>query len=72
MRAVDISIAMVCSAAEMMLLSGTFATRTPFLVALSTSMLSTPIPARPITLRRDAAPMASASTLVPLRTTRPS
>src|SRR5665647_2690537 len=35
-------------------------------------MLSTPIPARPITLSREAALMTSASTLVPLRTIRPS
>src|SRR5450756_1617581 len=45
---------MVCSAAEIMLPSGAFMTMVPFAVAASTSMLSTPTPARPMTFRFDA------------------
>ena len=44
----------VCSAAEMTVDSGAFATTIPRRVAASTSTLSTPTPARPITFRRSA------------------
>ncbi len=63
---------MVCSAALMVLASGALTTRTPALVAASRSMLSTPMPARPITRSRGAAEIISLSTLVADRTTRPS
>src|SRR5665647_241294 len=49
---------MVCSAAEIMLPSGAFMTMVPFAVAASTSMLSTPTPARPMTFRFDASIMS--------------
>ena len=63
---------MVCSAALMVLASGALTTSTPALVAASRSMLSTPMPARPITRSRGAAAIIAASTLVAERTTRPS
>src|ERR1700730_6816582 len=44
--------AMVCSAAAMMLPRGAFTTTMPFRVAVGTSMLSTPTPARPTTRGR--------------------
>ena len=66
------SSAMVCSAAATMFDSGAFATMMPRLVAAGTSTLSTPIPARPITLRRYAASMRSAVSLVAERITIPS
>ena len=40
-----------CSAVEIVLPPGVFITMTPRLVAASMSMLSTPTPARPMTLR---------------------
>ena len=43
---------MVCSAAETTVDSGAFATTIPWRVAASTSTLSTPTPALPITLSR--------------------
>ena len=42
----------VCSAAETTFAPGAFATTIPFRVAASTSTLSTPTPARPITRSR--------------------
>src|SRR5699024_12493430 len=51
LRASDINIAIVCSAAELVLPSGAFTTITPFSVAASKSMLSTPTPARAITFK---------------------
>ena len=53
----------VCSAAATVLLSGALATMTPRLVAASMSMLSTPMPARPMALRFSARSMTSAVTL---------
>ena len=52
--------AIVCSAAAMMFDCGALATMIPRLVAASTSTLSTPIPARPITFNRSARAMTSA------------
>ena len=49
-----------------------FMTMIPCFVAASRSMLSTPVPARPISLRRDPAAMTSAVTFVAERTIRPS
>ena len=49
-----------------------FMTMIPCFVAASRSMLSTPVPARPIILRRDPAAMTSAVTFVAERTIRPS
>jgi hypothetical protein len=49
----------VCSAAEMTVDSGAFATRIPLRVAASTSTLSTPTPARPITFRSAARSISS-------------
>jgi hypothetical protein len=56
--------AIVCSAAATMLDSGALATTMPRLVAASTSTLSTPIPARPITFSRSALAMSSAVSCV--------
>lgn len=49
-----------------------FMTIMPFLVAASTSTLSTPVPALPMILRLSAALIISAVTLVADLTTRPS
>lgn len=49
-----------------------FMTRTPFLVAASTSTLSTPVPALPTTCSLSAASSTSAVTLVAERTMSPS
>ena len=57
-----------CSAVEMVLPPGVFITTTPRLEAAATSMLSTPTPARPMTLRPLAASITFAVTLTPLRT----
>src|SRR3954465_11681744 len=54
----------VCSAAATMFDCGALATMIPRLVAASTSTLSTPIPARPITRRFSARPMRSAGSFV--------
>src|SRR6266540_4475345 len=61
--------AMVCSAAEMTLDWGALTTMIPRRVAVATSTLSRPMPARPTTLRLRAASSSSASTLVAERTT---
>src|SRR6266850_2468970 len=68
-RASESSSDIVCSAAETVFPPGTFITTIPARVAASASTLSTPVPARPITRRRFAAPMIAAVTLVWLRTT---
>ena len=62
----------MCSAAETMFDSGAFATTIPRRVAASTSTLSTPTPARPITFSRVARSITSAVTFVAERTIRPS
>lgn len=49
-----------------------FMTKTPFLVAASTSTLSTPVPALPTTCSLSAACRTSAVTLVAERTMSPS
>ena len=59
----------MCSAAETMFDSGAFATTIPRRVAASTSTLSTPTPARPITLRLSAAAISSAVSFVAERIT---
>src|SRR6266545_2862029 len=64
--------ATVCSAAEITLDWGALTTITPSRVALATSTLSRPMPARPITFRSRPASSTSASTLVAERTTRAS
>jgi hypothetical protein len=53
----------------MMFDSGAWATMMPRLVAAGTSTLSTPIPARPITLRRSARSITSAVSCVADRIT---
>ena len=67
-RASARSSATVCSATETLLPPGAFITTTPRRVAASRSMLSTPVPARPITRSLVAAARNSAVTLVALRT----
>ena len=64
--------AMVCSAALTMLEVGALHTMTPRSVAASTSTLSTPTPARPMTRRRPPASMTSRVTFVAERTMSPS
>jgi len=59
---------MVSSATATEFPPGVFITTTPFRVAASTSMLSTPTPARPMTFSRPGCSMVSAVTLVALRT----
>ena len=59
LRACASIMAIVCSAAAMMLDSGAFATMIPCFVAAGTSTLSTPIPARPITFNRSARSITS-------------
>ena len=54
----------MCSAAEMTVDSGAFATTIPRRVAASTSTLSTPTPARPITFSRSARSIRSAVSFV--------
>ena len=71
-RAAAIIMAIECSAVVMALPKGAFMTTTPRAVAASTSMLSTPMPARPITLSRPALSRAAASTWVAERTAIPS
>ena len=61
---------MVCSAAERMLETGALTTMTPSSVALATSTLSRPMPARPTTIRSFAASSVGASTLVAERMMR--
>ena len=60
--------AMVCSATETLLPPGAFITTTPRRVAAARSMLSTPVPARPITRSFGAEASRSAVTFVALRT----
>ena len=62
----------MCSAAETMFDSGAFATTMPRRVAASTSTLSTPTPARPITFRFVATAISSAVSFVAERMTIPS
>ncbi len=62
----------MCSAAEMTVDSGAFATTIPLRVAASTSTLSTPTPARPITRSRSARSIRSPVSFVFERTTTPS
>ena len=59
---------MVSSATATEFPPGVFITTTPFRVAASTSMLSTPTPARPMTFSRPGVSSTSAVTLVELRT----
>ena len=64
--------ASACSAVVIELPKGVFMTMTPRRVASATSTLSTPMPARPITFSRPAAPSSFAVTLVAERTASPS
>ena len=64
--------ATVCSAAATTLPVGALTTMTPACVAASTSMLSTPTPARATTRSRVPARMTSAVTCVALRTSKAS
>ena len=61
-----------CSAVVIELPKGVFMTMMPLAVAALTSMLSTPMPARPTTFRLVAAAMTFSVTLVAERTARPS
>ena len=72
LRASASSSAIVCSAAVTTLDSGALATTIPRLVAATTSTLSTPTPARPITCRRPARSISSAVIFVAERITMPS
>lgn len=60
------------SPVEIVLPPGVLTTRTPLAVAARTSILSTPVPARPIIFKLVPASIISLVTLVPERTTRPS
>jgi len=64
--------ATACSAVVIEFPNGVFMTTMPRAVAEGMSMLSTPIPARPITLRLVAAAMTSLSAFVAERTASPS
>ena len=64
--------ATVCSAAETTVDSGAFATTIPRRVAASTSTLSMPTPARPMTFSRSARSIIGASRVVAERITIPS
>jgi hypothetical protein len=70
-RAVASRSAIVCSAAAIVFPPGVFMQTMPRRVAASTSTLSSPTPARPITSSAVAAWITSAVTRVALRTTRP-
>ena len=70
LRAWASSSAIVCSAAETMFDCGALTTITPRAVAASTSTLSRPMPARPMTSRRSAASSSSRSTVVAERMIR--
>ena len=59
----------MCSAADTTFDSGAFATTIPWRVAASTSTLSTPTPARPITFRLVPFAISSAVSLVADRIT---
>ena len=65
-------IAMACSAVVIELPKGVFITMTPRAVAAATSTLSTPIPARPMTFRREVWASTFSVTLVAERMARPS
>ena len=69
LRARATSSPIVCSAAETTVDSGAFATTIPRRVAASTSTLSTPTPARPITFSLSARSISSAVSFVAERTT---
>ena len=71
-RASASSMAMACSAAVMELPYGVFMTTMPRAVAAAMSMLSTPIPARPMTRSRGAAVSVAAVIRVAERTAMPS
>ena len=71
-RASAIIMAMACSAVVIELPKGVFITMMPFLVAAGISTLSTPMPARPITLRLLAAAMIFSVILEAERMARPS
>src|SRR3954453_21693789 len=71
-RATASNRAMACSAAETMFDVGALTTSTPRAVAAGTSTLSRPTPARATTLSRSPAAIASASTVVALRTIKAS
>ncbi len=71
-RASAIISAIACSAVVIELPNGVFITMMPAAVAAGTSILSTPIPARPITFRFFAAFSTSAFTFVDERTASPS
>ena len=65
--------AIACSAVVIELPKGVFITTIPRAEAAGTSMVSTPIPARPMTFSRGSAKsMIGAETLVELRTASPS
>ena len=64
LRASESISATVCSAAATMFDCGALATMMPRLVAASTSTLSTPMPARPITFRLSAFSISSAVSCV--------
>ena len=64
------SMATACSAVVIVFPPGVFITTIPFLVAAAVSILSTPVPALPMTLRLSAASIISAVTFVALLTTR--
>jgi len=63
--------AIACSAVVIELPKGVFITTMPREVALGTSTLSTPMPARPMTFRFVAADIMSGITLVAERIARP-
>ena len=65
------SMAMACSAVVMVLPPGVFMTMMPLALAASRSMLSTPMPARPMIFMFVEAAMTSAVTSVALRMTSP-
>jgi hypothetical protein len=72
-RAQASSMAMACSAVVMELPKGVFITMMPWAVAAGMSTLSTPMPARPITLRRPfEAAMSLGDTFVAERIASPS
>ena len=70
LRAWASSSAIVCSAADTMLLCGALTTITPRRVAASTSTLSSPMPARPTTSRSVPAASTSSVTVVAERMIR--
>ena len=70
LRAWASSSAIVCSAADTMLLCGALTTITPRVVAASTSTLSSPMPARPTTSRSPPAASTSSVTVVAERMIR--